>query len=237
MRLEYPGISGMRIAFAPNLGNYVRIDRETGEQLANAAQRLSDLGAEVVEIDLDMGTTVDEMSGQFAKMLLSGSMGGWLSNYLDHLDDLTPYAAWFVGKLQAGGFGPEAAFEFENYMKALYARIADQVWNNGFDALVTSTLNSSHVPADHDHSLTTFEIDGETLPTLFIGSLTLPWNILNWCPVVAAPAGLTSQGMPVGLQIIGAPYHDHTVFQIAYAYEAASPVMFSGQLMPDFRGG
>ena len=236
MPLDYPGIEGMRIAYSPNL-NFIKIDQETREHLDAAAQRLRALGAEVVEIEFDMGTTPDEMTHEFSNMLLSGAMGGGMAGYLDRLDDLTPYAAWFVGKLKKGEYGGEQAFEFENYMKALYARIADQLWNNGFDALIQSTLNTSHVPADFDHSVSKFEIEGETMPTLFIASLTLPWNLLNWCPVVAAPAGITSQGMPVGMQIVGAPYHDETVFRIAHAYEAASPRMFAGERMPDFREG
>ena len=41
---------------------------------------------------------------------------------------MTPYAAWFVGKLKKGEYRGPQAYEFENYMKALYARIADQLW-------------------------------------------------------------------------------------------------------------
>lgn len=235
MPLDYPSIKGLRIAYAPGLG-YVKVGSETRKNLDTAAQVLRDLGAEVVEVKLDMGTTPDEASAMFANMVLSGPMGGWLeSNYLDRLDDMTPYAAWFVGKLKKGEYRGPQAFEFENYMKDLYARIADQLWNNGFDALITGTLNTPHVPADHDHSLQGFELEGQKMPQLFIGSLTLPWNILNWHPVVNVPAGLTSQNMPVGMQIITAPYTDMTTFQIAHAYEGAAQPLFTGGRMPDFR--
>ncbi len=237
MPLTYPDVLGRRIAYAPDFG-YTRIDQETRARLDEAAERLRGLGAEVVAIDLDPGTTVDEISAMFAKMLLSGSMGGWMeTGYLDRLDEMTPYAAWFVGKLNKGDFGGPQAFEFENYMKALYARLADQLWNNGFDALITATLNTSHVPADHDHSVAEFVMAGETLPQLFISSLTIPWNVLNWHPVVAVPVGLTSQNMPVGMQIITRPYDDHMALRIASAYEGASPRLFTGKLMPDFRNG
>lgn len=235
MPLDYPGISGLRIAYAPGLG-YVKVGSETREHLDTAAQRLRDLGAEVVEVDLDMGTTPDEASAMFAKMVLSGPMGGWLeANYMSDVDQMTPYAAWFLNKLTKAEYrGPEA-YEFENYMKAWYARIADQLWNNGFDALITGTLNTPHVPADHDHSILDFELEGEKMPQLFIGSLTLPWNILNWHPVVAVPTGLTSQNMPVGMQIVTKPYSDETTFRIAHAYERAATPLFTGDRMPDFR--
>jgi len=54
-------------------------------------------------------------------------------------------------------------------------------------------------------------------------------------PAQLVPAGVASQHMPVGMQIVGAPYHDDKVFRIAHSYEAASPRMFEGDLMPDFR--
>ena len=150
---------------------------------------------------------------------------------------MTPYAAWFVGKLKKDKYGPIKAFAFENYMKALYARIADQVWNKGFDALLCSTLITSIVPADHDHSTTPFMLEGEKMPTLFIGALTLPWNVLNWCPVVSVPAGIGPQNMPVGLQIVGRPYHDQTVLRTAYAHEGSMAPLYAGKLLPDFRSG
>jgi Asp-tRNA(Asn)/Glu-tRNA(Gln) amidotransferase A subunit family amidase len=124
---------------------------------------------------------------------------------------------------------------FEGFLRELYAVIADQLWNNGFDALVMSTLNDSHLPADFDHSLQRFSIDGHEMPQTFFASLTLPWNILNTHPVVAAPAGLTSQNMPAGIQIVTRPYDDVTALRIAQAYEAATDPLFSNGSMPDFR--
>lgn len=237
MPLDYPGLKGLRIAYSPGLG-YVKVGSETRKHMDAAAQVLRELGAEVTEIKLDMGTTPDEASAMFAKMVLSGPMGGWLeSNYMDRLDDMTPYAAWFISKLKSGEYRGPQAFEFESYMKELYARIADQLWNNGYDALISATLNTPHVPADHDHSLLDFELEGQKMPQLFIGSLTLPWNILNWHPVAVVPTGLTSQNMPIGMQIITAPYSDMTTFRIAHAYERAAEPLFAGKRMPDFRSG
>lgn len=41
-------------------------------------------------------------------------------------------------------------------------------------------------------------------------------------PAIAVPAGFTSDGLPVGLQIIGRPRADVSVLQLAYAYEQAT---------------
>ena len=234
MPLDYRGIKGMRIAYSTDLG-LVKSDKNTKTQLDKAVQVLRDLGAEVDEVELDLDTTGEEVGEMFTKMALSGSMGGSFLKYIDHLDKMTPYAAYFVSKLKTGKYGPAQMFEFEQYMQALYRRFAEQVFNNGYDALVQSTLATSFVPADYDYTKDKVEIEGKEMPGLFIGYLTIPWNILNWCPVVNVPAGIGEQGMPVGMQIVAKPYHGKTTFRIAHAYEEAAPRLFAGKLMPDFR--
>ena len=70
----------------------------------------------------------------------------------------------------------------------------------------------------------------------FILALTVPWNVLNWLSCGQRADAISPQGMPIGFQIVGKPYEDLKVFQIAHAYEAAAPRLFSGGMMPDFRG-
>ncbi len=42
---------------------------------------------------------------------------------------------------------------------------------------------------------------------------------LSWCPSLSIPAGLTSDGMPVGIQIIGPPRSERRLFQFGAAIE------------------
>jgi amidase/aspartyl-tRNA(Asn)/glutamyl-tRNA(Gln) amidotransferase subunit A len=42
-------------------------------------------------------------------------------------------------------------------------------------------------------------------------------------PAASIPAGLTKEGLPVGLQIIGRKFRDEDVFAAAYTYEQISP--------------
>ncbi len=50
---------------------------------------------------------------------------------------------------------------------------------------------------------------------------TRPFNVLG-LPAVSVPCGFTSAGLPVGLQIAGAPGNDARVLQLAHAYEQAT---------------
>jgi len=47
---------------------------------------------------------------------------------------------------------------------------------------------------------------------------TRPVNVWG-LPAISVPCGFTSQGLPIGLQIIGPPNGEETVFRAAYAYE------------------
>lgn len=47
---------------------------------------------------------------------------------------------------------------------------------------------------------------------------TRPFNVLG-LPAVSVPCGFTRAGLPIGLQIAGAPGDDARVLQLAHAYE------------------
>jgi Asp-tRNA(Asn)/Glu-tRNA(Gln) amidotransferase A subunit family amidase len=36
------------------------------------------------------------------------------------------------------------------------------------------------------------------------------------------PAGFSKEGLPLGIQIVGAPYNEATVYRVGAAYEAAT---------------
>ena len=65
--------------------------------------------------------------------------------------------------------------------------------------------------------------DVDNLRTREILSLrnTRPFNILG-LPTISVPCGFTSAGLPIGMQITGAPWAEGTVLPLAYAYEQAT---------------
>lgn len=56
--------------------------------------------------------------------------------------------------------------------------------------------------------------------------LTFPTNTLiaaqTWMPSICLPAGFSSGGIPVGLELIVLPYHEPDLFRIGYAFEQAT---------------
>jgi len=92
---------------------------------------------------------------------------------------------------------------------------------------------TSHVPADYDFTVDEALVeDGREFPKSLGAQYTLPFNFMNWNPVVSVPAGISSQGMPIGMQIVGKPHDTQTALQVAYAYSKGGPKLYTGKLFP-----
>src|SRR5690606_10567079 len=66
------------------------------------------------------------------------------------------------------------------------------------------------------------EIDGREVD----GAMSVPFTMLAnlcWNPACSVPAGFTSNGLPVGLQIVGRRHRDDQVLRLARIFEQARP--------------
>ncbi len=52
-------------------------------------------------------------------------------------------------------------------------------------------------------------------------SFTGPFNLAN-VPAISVPCGFTGSGLPLGLQLVGKPFAEETLFRAAHAYEQAT---------------
>jgi aspartyl-tRNA(Asn)/glutamyl-tRNA(Gln) amidotransferase subunit A len=103
------------------------------------------------------------------------------------------------------------------YLKAQKVRTLikgdfDRLWAQGFDALVapTSPTVAFRFGARLEDPVAMYLSDACTLPVNMAG-----------LPGISVPAGL-SEGLPVGLQLIGAPWSEARLFELARGYEAVT---------------
>ncbi|MCF8052683.1 MAG: amidase [Desulfobacterales bacterium] len=88
-----------------------------------------------------------------------------------------------------------------------------------FDLLLTPTMPTEAFAAGGPPPAV---IEGERVPLLGAVAFTYPFN-LSGHPAATVPAGMTSNGLPAGLQIVGPRHRDDLVLQAARAYEKARP--------------
>ena len=92
-----------------------------------------------------------------------------------------------------------------------------ELWRS-FDVLVTPT---SPIAAPLIGATST-QLGGKEIPLVraFL-DLTLPFNLTGQ-PAISVPCGFTRAGLPIGLQLVGRPFDEATLFRVAAAYEAAT---------------
>ena len=126
---------------------------------------------------------------------------------------------------------PEAIYEIEGGMKmsafdVTNATIARTRWSNAFhrlfehyDFLVmpTAQLFPFDITETWPH-----QIAGKTMRTYHEWMTAICLVTLSGCPSLAVPAGFSSTGLPMGLQIVGPVHHDLECLKIGHAYEQAS---------------
>lgn len=230
--LSYPSIKGMRIAFSMNQ-SWAEIDADTQANTREALRVFERQGAVIEEVDLNLGVDGPTLRTALVNALLSGGFGADLKQLNTYSDQLTSYGRYF-SEIAATSRGSTEAKQAEDMINALYKRIQDVVFLNGYSAVLMPTLATSDVAADFDPTKDTISINGQAVEPNVGWVLTALWNLLNWNPVVSIPTGLNRNQMPTGLQICTTTYDDATAMRIASAFASEAPALFTGQRFPEF---
>jgi aspartyl-tRNA(Asn)/glutamyl-tRNA(Gln) amidotransferase subunit A len=96
-------------------------------------------------------------------------------------------------------------------VRTLIKRDFDEAWNKVDVVLTPATPSAAFAPGEITDPLEMYLNDIFTVTVNMAG-----------LPGIAVPAGLSEQGLPLGLQLIGKPFDEETLFQTAYAIEQAA---------------
>src|SRR5258708_5267359 len=98
-----------------------------------------------------------------------------------------------------------------------------QAWFEDYDIVATPTLSRTALAIDHDF-FAPIEIDGTVADTVRNAwyPYTLPFN-LSGNPAVTLPCGRGTDGLPIGLQLVGPHLGDARLLLAAALYETAPP--------------
>lgn len=92
---------------------------------------------------------------------------------------------------------------------------------SSYDLILSPTTGCLPVKNGRD-TLGPTSIDGKPCDPVIGFALTYPINFIGF-PAASIPAGLSSSGLPIGLQIVGRKWHDEDVLRLAKSIEDAAP--------------
>ena len=212
---DYKPIKGWKIAYSMDLTCF-EVDKEVVANTKAALDVFRSLGATVEEVDLKWGKAAFETA-----ILHLNLFGVYVGNMAKkHAGKMTYYARDFAR--QAKKSRPEDSLRAMEGAAKMYETFGPIMETH--DVFICPTLALPAVKADFlEKGPEELRINGKvsTLLPLLGWCMTMPFNTLSRCPVLAVPSGHAKNGVPTGIQIVGRTYSDADVFQAATAYEAA----------------
>ncbi|WP_448204961.1 amidase [Azospirillum sp. sgz302134] len=201
-------LEGRRFALSMDLG-YYEIQPGVEAAIRDAVRDLRNAGATVDEVAIPWTRAVNDQWFDLWCVFMTAYFGDRLASHRERMDPA-------VVAMMERGFAMDAT----GYKRTEVLRTA--IWRDlaglfeRYDALLCPTCAVTAPPAsetDDDYMATT--ADGR-----FRGlDMTCPFNLLPQCPALSLPVGLASDGLPVGLQIVGHRFADEDVLGIAVAFE------------------
>lgn len=203
------GVAGMRIAYSPRLGLDVSVDPEIAAACEQAAQVFVELGASVELADPklpDCRAIIDTLWKAVAAFIRDGIPE----------DQRTQCDAGFLRDAETGAKVATGEYIAASAERANVA-LAMARFHQDYDLLLTPQMPLPAILAGHD-------VPPESGMTHWIdwSPFTYPFNITQQ-PAASIPCGLTREGLPIALQIVGPAHADARVLAAARAFENARP--------------
>lgn len=210
--VDLPGeLRGLRVAWAPDLGGRIPVDRAVRDVLAGQVEVFERLGATVVEDCPDL-TRADEVFDVLRAWHFVAAMGDVVAK---HPEQVKPAIRWNVERGRA--LTGEDVSRAEERRTRLHLRVVE--FFDRYDVLLAPTTQV--VPFDADVEYPTV-VEGEHQDS-YLGWMRSCSSITaTGLPALSVPAGFTDDGLPVGLQVVGPPRGDRRALEVGHAFEQAT---------------
>ena len=221
------GVEGMTIGYSPHFDDFP-VDPRVQDVVDDAVDAFETAGATVERAGLDLGHSHTELTDLWIREiggLYHSAVEGFKADDIDllgdHREELSPE---FAAMLEETRDQTLVAAKRDDHVRSdVFDALQDAF--ETYDLLVTPTLAVPPVAnagESEGETVGPTEVDGEPVDPLIGWCLTHPINMTGH-PAASVPAGLTDDGLPVGMQLIGRRYADEAVFAAAGAIERVRP--------------
>jgi aspartyl-tRNA(Asn)/glutamyl-tRNA(Gln) amidotransferase subunit A len=242
-------IRGLRIGLSPDYFRITYPDPQGGELLQDpireeiqaavlrAAGRLAEMGADIVE-NVPMAHTRYGIPTYFVISRVEAASNlhrydGVKYGYRtpDPVNELSE----LYRKTRAQGFGLQPKLRILMGMYVSAAQYSEQYYNRAlrvrtlirrdfveaFDPQGPYRLNALLTPTTPTTAFSIGDVFGDTVLMQYADQLTVPANHAG-IPGLSLPGGLDSEGLPIGIQILGPDYSEEILLRIGRAFEIAT---------------
>ena len=208
------GIRGLRVGVLSDRVSADGVEPDVRDAVTRAVGQLGELGAEVEEISIPLVAQSAAISTTLIYVDATAVHRRGLEDYPEKYDHNNRV------RLLTGALIPAQAHHKANRLRQmLREQILDALSRVDVLALPASSVQATPIPTEPGLSR-----NGKEEFLAMLGgrrSYTSPFNVAG-VPALSINCGFTSDGLPVGLQLVGRPYDEPTVFRAAYAYEQAT---------------
>ena len=199
-----PRLTGLRVAYAPELGG-VEPDNAVRAVVDAAIARLRTAGATIGE----PGRVISPLKPAFEAF--------WTASFAARMRSL-PASQWdvvdpgYVAVARQGmDVGVDAVLDGERNRARLHRELI--LVFEAYDLLLTPTTPHAAPSVDTEYHAQGYDRWRDGVP------YTLPFNLTGH-PAASIPCGLTSDGLPVGLQVVGPRFAERAVLEACAGIEA-----------------
>jgi Asp-tRNA(Asn)/Glu-tRNA(Gln) amidotransferase A subunit family amidase len=217
-------VEGLRVAFSSNWGDFP-VDPAVNGVMKEAIAALSGV-VEVEYVDIELALPHDQlcelwlrMSGLICVDIFNSFEKNGINLLRDHRADITPELVEVVERAKHMSL---ADVKRDQIMRTEVLDSIQDVLDN-FDFIATPTVAVAGIDNAADgHTVGPTSVNGQAVNPLLGWCLTHPLNFTGH-PAISVPAGLTPDGLPVGLQLVGQRFADSKVLALAAAFERIRP--------------
>lgn len=199
-------------------------DPEVDRVLADAQRRLADAGAELVPVEVarveeatptGFLTVLPEDVVLTEQLLLEAGVEGGLASVLHLFGDDVRAA---LGSQVGPAAGPVPAHVYARAVHETVPAIRHGFLDalDGVDALLTPIAPAAAAPISDSSSMLH---NGRTVDLFETNIRYLFCVSVAGLPAISVPGGTTADGLPIGLQLVGAPWREDLLFDIALAWQ------------------
>jgi aspartyl-tRNA(Asn)/glutamyl-tRNA(Gln) amidotransferase subunit A len=206
------GVRGLRIGFSLPAA-LVPVDPQVGAALQAAADALGRLGAAVTPARLPDFTALYRSAEVIVKCEAAAMHRPWM-------EADAPYANQVRTRMEAGFFIPATQYIDALRLRAHFVREFLAMAMEGVDAVMLPAIPFP-VPTLEETDVETSGGPATLSMVARFTGLTRPFNTLG-LPALSVPCGFDTNGMPIGLQLVGRPFDEALLYRIGHAYQGAT---------------